>query len=149
MNIIEKRRRKAWAHATMVIMNKVIREASTGTIFIYGETLYGKDYFLTPDDALDAVLVTMGVLRKLWERDGVRPSKRLFAEVCPDRAIGAVVMKMWREPFRYWNLMKEECAAPTRWSIDRATGAVWPSAMTARPPSRSPMPCRTSCAPAL
>lgn len=54
MNIIEKRRRKAWAHATMVIMNKVIREASTGTIFIYGETLYGKDYFLTPDDALDA-----------------------------------------------------------------------------------------------
>lgn len=36
MNIIEKRRRKAWAHATMVIMNKVIREASTGTIFIYG-----------------------------------------------------------------------------------------------------------------
>ena len=81
MNIIEKRRRKAWAHATMVIMNKVIREASTGTIFIYGETLYGKDYFLTPDDALDAVLVTMGVLRKLWERDGVRPSKRLFAEV--------------------------------------------------------------------
>lgn len=87
MNIIEKRRRKAWAHATMVIMNKVIREASTGTIFIYGETLYGKDYFLTPDDALDAVLVTMGVLRKLWERDGVRPSKRLFAEVCPDRAI--------------------------------------------------------------
>ena len=43
MNIIEKRRRKAWAHATMVIMNKVIREASTGTIFIYGETLYGKD----------------------------------------------------------------------------------------------------------
>lgn len=50
----------------------------------------------------------MGVLRKLWERDGVRPSKRLFAEVCPDRAIGAVVMKMWREPFRYWNLMKEE-----------------------------------------
>lgn len=79
----------------MVIMNKVIREASTGTIFIYGETLCGKDYFLTPDDALDAVLVTMGVLRKLWER--------LFAEVCPDRAIGAVVMKMWREPFRYWN----------------------------------------------
>ena len=51
MNIIEKRRRKAWVHATMVIMNKVIREASTGTIFIYGETLYGKDYFLTPDDA--------------------------------------------------------------------------------------------------
>lgn len=75
MNIIEKRRRKAWAHATMVIMNKVIREASTGTIFIYGETLYGKDYFLTPDDALDAVLVTMGVLRKLWERDGVRRYK--------------------------------------------------------------------------
>lgn len=86
MNIIEKRRRKAWAHATMVIMNKVIREASTGTIFIYGETLYGKDYFLTPDDALDAVLVTMGVLRKLWERDGVRPSKRksppLFGITC-------------------------------------------------------------------
>lgn len=50
MNIIEKRRRKAWAHATMVIMNKVIREASTGTIFIYGETLYGKDYFLTPHE---------------------------------------------------------------------------------------------------
>lgn len=86
MNIIEKRRRKAWAHATMVIMNKVIREASTGTIFIYGETLYGKDYFLTPDDALDAVLVTMGVLRKLWERDGVRPATRehppLFGITC-------------------------------------------------------------------
>lgn len=58
MNIIEKRRRKAWAHATMVIMNKVIREASTGTIFIYGETLYGKDYFLTPDDALQNFMRT-------------------------------------------------------------------------------------------
>lgn len=84
MNIIEKRRRKAWAHATMVIMNKVIREASTGTIFIYGETLYGKDYFLTPDDALDAVLVTMGVLRKLWERDGVR---LVMEHDIPDREI--------------------------------------------------------------
>lgn len=44
----------------------------------------------------------MGILRKLWERDGVRPTRWLFAEVCPDKAIGAVVMKMWREPFRYW-----------------------------------------------
>lgn len=102
MNIIEERRRRAWAHATSVVMNKVIREASTGILFIYGEALYGKDYFITPDDALDAVLDTMGILRKLWERDGVRPTRWLFAEVCPDKAIGAVVMKMWREPFRYW-----------------------------------------------
>lgn len=72
MNIIEKRRRKAWAHATMVIMNKVIREASTGTIFIYGETLYGKDYFLTPDDALDAVLVTMGFCKGCGSGTGVK-----------------------------------------------------------------------------
>lgn len=50
-------------------MNKVIREASTGILFIYGETFHGKDYFITPDDALDAVLVTMGVLEKLWERE--------------------------------------------------------------------------------
>lgn len=56
MNIIEERRRKAWAHATTVIMNKVIGEASTGILFIYGETLHGKDYFITPDDALDSVL---------------------------------------------------------------------------------------------
>lgn len=102
MNIIEERRRRAWAHATSVVMNKVIREASIGILFIYGEALHGKDYFITPDDALDAVLVTMGVLRKLWERDGVRPTRRLFAEVCPDRTIGAVVARMWREPFRYW-----------------------------------------------
>lgn len=46
-------------------MNKVIREASTGILFIYGETFHGKDYFIAPDDALDAVLVTMGVLEKL------------------------------------------------------------------------------------
>lgn len=65
MNIIEERRRKAWAHATAVIMNKVIREASTGILFIYGETFHSKDYFITPDDALDAVLVTMGVLGKV------------------------------------------------------------------------------------
>ena len=102
MNIIEERKRKAWAHATAVIMDKVIDEASTGILFIYGETIYGEDYFLTPNNALDAVLVTMGVLRKLWERDGVRPTKRLFAEVCPDKAIGNVVARMWREPFRYW-----------------------------------------------
>ena len=102
MNIIEERRRKAWAHATRVILTKVINDASTGILFIYGETLHGKDYFLTPDDALDAVFVTMGVLRKLWERDGVRPTRQLFSEICPDKAIGAVVMKMWREPFRYW-----------------------------------------------
>lgn len=44
-------------------MDKVIREASTGILFIYGEALHGKDYFITPDDALDAVLVTMGVLK--------------------------------------------------------------------------------------
>ena len=42
------------------------------------QTLYGKDYFLTPDDALDAVLVTMGVLRKLWERDGVLSLIHIF-----------------------------------------------------------------------
>lgn len=60
MNIIEERRRKAWAHATRVILTKVINDASTGILFIYGETLHGKDYFLTPDDALDAVFVTMG-----------------------------------------------------------------------------------------
>lgn len=102
MNIIEERRRKAWAHATTVIMNKVIGEASTGILFIYGETLHGKDYFITPDDALDSVLDTLGVLKKLWERDGVKPTRQLFAEACPDKVIGAVVMKMWREPFRYW-----------------------------------------------
>ena len=79
MNIIEESRRKAWAHATTVIMNKVIGEASTGILFIYGEAFHGKDYFITPDDALDAVLDTMGILRKLWERDGVRPTRRLFA----------------------------------------------------------------------
>lgn len=65
MNIIEERRRKAWAHATRVILTKVINDASTGILFIYGETFHGKDYFITPDDALDAVLVTMGVLEKL------------------------------------------------------------------------------------
>lgn len=81
MNIIEERRRRAWAYATSVVMNKVIREASTGILFIYGEALHGKDYFITPDDALDAVLDTMGILRKLRERDGVRPTRRLFAEV--------------------------------------------------------------------
>lgn len=81
MNIIEERRRRAWAYATSVVMNKVIREASTGILFIYGEALHGKDYFITPDDALDAVLDTMGILRKLWEDDGVRPTRRLFAEV--------------------------------------------------------------------
>ena len=102
MNIIEKRREKAWCHATAVIMNKVISEVSTGILFTYGERLHGKDYFITPDDALDTVLVTMGVLRKLWERNGVRPTKERFAEVCPDKAIGAVVMNMGREPFRYW-----------------------------------------------
>lgn len=102
MNIIEERRRRAWSHATRVILGKVIDEASTGILFIYGEVLHGKDYFLTPDDALDSILVTMGVLRKLWESDGVRPTKRLFAEICPDKAIGTVVARMWREPFRYW-----------------------------------------------
>lgn len=102
MNIIEERRHKAWAYATSVVMDKVTREAYTGILFTYGEALHGKDYLLTPNDALDSVLVTMGVLRKLWERDGVRPTKRLFAEVCPDKAIGAVVKNMWREPFRYW-----------------------------------------------
>lgn len=42
MNIIEERRRKAWAHATRVILTKVINDASTGILFIYGETLHGK-----------------------------------------------------------------------------------------------------------
>ena len=56
MNIIEERRRRAWAHATSVVMNKVIREASIGILFIYGEALHGKDYFITPDDALDAAV---------------------------------------------------------------------------------------------
>lgn len=102
MDIIEERRRRAWSHATRVIWGKVIDEVFTGGLFIYGETIYGIDYFITPHDALDVVLVTMGVLRKLWERNGVRPTKRLFAEICPDKAIGTVVAKMWREPFRYW-----------------------------------------------
>ncbi len=59
-NIIEARRRKAWSHATYVILNRVRREAVIGTLFIYG----GKDYFLTPDDAVNTIFVTMGVLKK-------------------------------------------------------------------------------------
>lgn len=102
MNIIEERRRKAWAHATRVILTKVINDASTGILFIYGETLHGKDYFLTPDDALDAVFVTMGVLRKLWERDGVRPTRQLSLRYARQAIWMPWFMKMWREPFRYW-----------------------------------------------
>lgn len=97
-NIIEERRKKAWSHATYVILNRVRREAVIGTLFIYG----GKDYFLTPDDAVDTIFVTMGVLKKMWERDGVKPTKKLFAEVCPDATIGALAANMWRDPFRYW-----------------------------------------------
>lgn len=103
MNIIEERRRKAWNHATKVILNKVTREAINGTLFIYADILCGKDYFLTPDSAIDTIFVTMEVLKKLWERERVKPTRELFAKVCPDKAIAAVVANMWREPFRYWN----------------------------------------------
>lgn len=36
------------------------------------------------------------------QAQGVKSMKRLFAEVCPDKAIGTVERNMWREPFRYW-----------------------------------------------
>lgn len=61
-------------------------EAVIGTLFIYG----GKDYFLTPDDAVDTIFVTMGVLKKMWERDGVKPTKKLFAVACPDATISVL-----------------------------------------------------------
>ena len=105
MNIIEERRRKAWNHAAKVIFNKVTKEAAGGTLYIYADRIYGKGCYhrLTPDGALDTVFDTMGVLKEAWERDRAKPTKERFAEACPDKAIGAVVMRMWRDPFRYWN----------------------------------------------
>lgn len=103
MNIIEERRRKAWDYATKLIFDKVIRAHANGTLYIYADRLYGKDYSLTADIAMDAIFDTMEALREAWEREGVRPSKERFAQACPDKAIGAVVAGMWRNPFRYWD----------------------------------------------
>lgn len=111
MNIIEKRRRKAWAHATMVIMNKVIREASTGTIFIYGETLYGKDYFLTPDDAY-TVMVSDGNGGYEKRRYGVDEVKVIFDSTEEDARVDEVDVvrdyDVTRSPFFAFD-MKGEC----------------------------------------
>lgn len=105
MNIIEERRRKAWLHAAKVILNKVIREEIIGTLYIHADRIYGKGCYhrLTPDSALDTVFDTMEILKEAWEHDRVKPSKERFAEACPDKAVGVVVMRMWRDPFRYWN----------------------------------------------
>lgn len=102
MNVIEERRRKAWNHATWLILDKVIRAHAIGTLYIYADRIYGKDYSLTADIVMDAIFGTMEALREAWEREGVKPSKELFAQACPDKAIGAVVARMWRNPFRYW-----------------------------------------------
>lgn len=104
MNIIEEHRRKAWSHATKVILDKVIKAHANRTLYIYADRIYGKGcYRLTSDSALDTVFDTVEVLKEVWERERVKPTRELFAKVCPDKAIAVVVANMWRDPFRYWN----------------------------------------------
>lgn len=84
MNIIEERRRKAWSHAAKVISRRARNFSGS---------------WRAEHDVID----TMEILKEAWERDRVKPSKKRFAEACPDKAIGAVVMSMRRDPFKYWN----------------------------------------------
>lgn len=84
-NIIEERRRKAWSRAERIIVNTVKRDEIICTPY-------------TDDDISE----TMQILKYSWERERVKPTKERFAEACPDKAIGAVVANMWRDPFRYW-----------------------------------------------
>lgn len=125
MNIIEERRWRAWIHAERVILHKVIKAHVNGTLYIYADRIYGKGGYhrLTADYAIDAVFDTVEVLRERWEREHVKPTRELFAKVCPDKAIAVVIANMWRDPFKYWNgSLIARCANKAQAVVETACG---------------------------
>ena len=103
MNIIEQRREKAWGFAKTLILKKLMDSIISGSL-IYRYNLTGKDALNEPDVTAEEIVDdALFSLRNTCEKEGIKPTKESFARACRSKALGNMVLHMWRTPFKYWD----------------------------------------------
>lgn len=99
MNAQEQEQERAWRYAKSCIMGKVLGRMLRFSHF--GFSPYYVDA-ATHEEVPAGRIVddTFVILKRDFEQSGVRPTRRSFAENCPNRELGKLVLRMWRDPFR-------------------------------------------------
>ena len=89
----------AWRYAKSRIMWKVLNKMLDANHVGFEMHMERKDTHekITFDEVVDE---TFAVLRQDFEQNGIRPTKKSFAENCPSVELGQWVLHMWSDPFR-------------------------------------------------
>lgn len=95
----EQEREKAWNDAKSRIMKKAVdkmldlHHAGCELRLVRMDT-HEK---ISVEEVID---LTLAVLKRDFEQNGIRPTKKSFAENCPCGEVGQWVRHMWTDPFR-------------------------------------------------
>lgn len=96
----EQEAENAWRYAKSRILekalNKMLSSAKIGGIWLHMERKATHEK-ISFEEVVDE---TFAVLRQDFEQNGVRPTKKSFAENCPSVELGQWVLRMWTDPFR-------------------------------------------------
>lgn len=95
----EQEREKAWSYVKSRIMWKVLNKMLDWKHMGYELHMERKATHekISFEKVVDE---TFAVLRQDFEQNGVRPTKKSFAENCPSVELGQWVLHMWTDPFR-------------------------------------------------
>lgn len=95
----EQEREKVWRYAKSRVMEKVLNKMLNSSH--YGFELHMERKATHEKISFEEVVdETFAVLRQDFEQNGVRPTKKSFAENCPSVELGQWVLHMWTDPFR-------------------------------------------------
>lgn len=95
----EQEAEKAWRYAKSRIMEKILNKmlsSSHGGFALHMERKATHEK-ISFEKVVDE---TFAVLRQDYEQNGVRPTRKSFAENCPSVELGQWVLHMWTDPFR-------------------------------------------------
>lgn len=95
----EQEAEKAWRYAKSRIMGKVLNKMLGSNHM--GFELHMERKATHEKTSFEKVVdETFAVLRQDFEQNGVRPTRKSFAENCPSVELGQWVLHMWTDPFR-------------------------------------------------
>ena len=95
----EQEAENAWRYAKSRVLEKVLNKmlsANHGGVALHMERKATHEK-ISFEEVVDE---TFAVLRQDFEQNGIRPTKKSFAENCPSVELGQWVLHMWTDPFR-------------------------------------------------